>query len=196
MPITSWADGGKFLKNQLPDLFTKRRFNFITIHYFYMIGMSIFVSVVVFGIGDMAYIDALFFASGACTQSGLNTVDINLIHTGQQFMLYLAAMLCNPIVVHSFVVFVRLYWFEKRFKDVVREARALRRTKSIQRSRNNTMQKEDLEQGKQNQSVRGKAIRILRNTGAPTETGMKDEKVVADVENGSAPIFGAFQQGQ
>ena len=190
MPITSWSEGGRFLKNQLPDIFTKRRFNFITIHYFYMIGMSIFVSVVIYGIGGMHYIDALFFASGACTQSGLNTIDVNLIHTGQQVMLYLAAMLCNPIMIHSFVVFVRLYWFEKRFKDVVREARALRRTRSAQKSRNNTIQKEDPEQGRQPKSVRGKAIRILRNTGHATDASMDNEKNVADVKDNSAPSSG------
>lgn len=189
MTITSWSDGGKFLKRQLPDLFTKRRFNFITIHYFYMIGMSIFISVVVYGIGGMRYIDALFFASGACTQSGLNTLDINLIHTGQQFMFYLAAMLCNPIIVNSFVVFARLYWFEKRFKDVVKEARALRRTKS--RSRNNTLQTEDPEQGRPAQkSVRGKVIRILQNTGHPTDASLENEKAFAEAKDESAPSSG------
>lgn len=190
MPITSWSEGGKFLKSQLPDLILKRRFNFITIHYLYMIGMTILTSVIVYGIGGMRYIDALFFASGACTQSGLNTIDINLIHTGQQFMLYMAGMLCNPIVIHGFVVFVRLYWFEKRFKDVVKEARMLRRTKSTQMSKNNTIQKEDPEAGRPAKSVRGMAIQILRNTGHATDTGFDSEKIIADVNDNSASSSG------
>jgi Trk-type K+ transport system membrane component len=190
MPISSWSEAGAFLKNQLPDLLLKRRFNFITIHYFYMIGMTILISVVVFAIGGMRYIDALFFASGACTQSGLNTIDINLIHTGQQFMLYLAAMLCNPIIIHGFVVFVRLYWFEKRFKDVVKEARTLRRTKSSQRSRNNTIQREDLEQARPAKSVRGMAIRILRNTGHATDSSFDNEKNLTDINDNSASSSG------
>jgi hypothetical protein len=33
---------------------------------------------------DIAYIDALFFATGACTQAGLNVIDINLLNTWQQ----------------------------------------------------------------------------------------------------------------
>ena len=176
--------------NQLPDLLTKRTFNFITIHYCYMIIMSIFVSVVAYAIGGMRYIDALFFAAGACTQSGLNTLDVNLMHTGQQFIFYFAAMICNPIVINSFVVFVRLYWFEKRFKDIVTEARSLRRTKSLQRSRNNTMQKEDLEQGKLAKSVRGKAIQILRNTGHATDGSLENEKVISDVKDDSVPSSG------
>lgn len=153
-------------------------------------GMSILISVVVYAIGGMPYIDALFFASGACTQSGLNTIDINLIHTGQQFMLYLAAMLCNPIVIHGFVVFVRLYWFEKRFKDVVKEARKMRRTKSLQRSAKNTLQREDLEQGRPARSVRGMKIQILRNTGHVTDTNFDNEKSVAVVKDNSASSSG------
>ena len=163
MAYESWIDVVNFFKRQIPDLFLKRRLNFITIHYLYMIGMTLLLSVIIYGIGGLSYTNALFFASGACTQSGLNTVDINLLHTGQQATLYTGAMFCNPIVIHSFVVFVRLYWFEKRFKDVVREARALRRTKT--KSRNTTMEKEDPERGSQEPGVRGRGIDILKNTG-------------------------------
>ncbi|KAK5037887.1 low affinity potassium transporter [Exophiala sideris] len=150
-------------RNLVPDLFIKRRFNFITIHYLYLMGMALLLSVIIYVQGGMAYIDALFFASGACTQSGLNTIDVDLITTGQQFMLFLGGMLCNPIVIHSVVVFVRLYWFEKRFKDVVQSSMNLRRTKS--RSRNNTMARDDPEAGTKTLGVNGQAIKILRHTG-------------------------------
>ncbi|KAK5193944.1 low affinity potassium transporter [Exophiala xenobiotica] len=158
--LTIW----EFCKsNIIPDVFIKRRLNFITVHYLYLIGMALLMSVLIFVQGDMEYIDALFFASGACTQSGLNTIDINLIHTGQQAMLYTAAMFCNPIVIHSAVVFARLYWFEKRFKDVVRNTNLLRRSKS--RSRTATYLKEDPEAGRDASGVRGRSIQVLRNTG-------------------------------
>ena len=39
----------------------------------YLISMTIISSVIIYGATNMAYIDALFFASGASTQSGLNT---------------------------------------------------------------------------------------------------------------------------
>ncbi|KIW29242.1 uncharacterized protein PV07_05067 [Cladophialophora immunda] len=148
-------------RNIIPDVFIKRRLNFITIHYLYMMGMTILGSVIIFGIGDIPYIDSLFFASGACTQSGLNTIDVDNIKTGQQFMLFFLAMLCNPIVVNSAVVFVRLYWFEKRFEAVVKTTNALRRTKSRQRTM--TIGKDEPEPGLP--GVAGRAIRILRNTG-------------------------------
>ncbi len=45
----------------------------------------------------------------------MNTVNVNDLNTAQQIMLFLMPMLTNPITINSFVVFLRLYWFEKRF---------------------------------------------------------------------------------
>ena len=47
-------------------------FNFILLHYIYMILMTILGSILVYPAGGLAYIDALFFAAGSATQSGLN----------------------------------------------------------------------------------------------------------------------------
>jgi Cation transport protein len=165
------------LKPYIPDLFTKGRLNFITIHYLYISGMALLASVLIFAIGDIAYIDALFFASGSATQSGLNTVDVNNIHTGQQFFLYILGMLCNPIVINSSVVFVRLYWFEKRFKHVVKEARNLRRSKS--KSRFASKAKDDQDLGREEKGVRGRRIVVLRD-GHTFEGSLEDEKMKAN----------------
>jgi hypothetical protein len=165
------------IKPHIPDLFTKGRFNFITIHYLYISGMALTGSVLIFAIGGMPYIDALFFASGAATQSGLNTIDVNKIHTGQQFLLYFMAMLCNPIIINSSVVFVRLYWFEKRFKHVVKEARALRRSKS--KSRVTSKPRDDPELGRVEKGVRGRSIVVLRD-GHSLEGSLEEEELKAD----------------
>jgi hypothetical protein len=69
MAYESWNDFLAFLKRQVPQVFRTGRFNFITIHYFYITGFTIFTSVVVYGIGGMQYIDSLFFASGASVSS-------------------------------------------------------------------------------------------------------------------------------
>jgi Trk-type K+ transport system membrane component len=164
----------KFFKKYIPDVFIKRKFNFITIHYMYLIGWTVVGSVMLYGIGGMMYIDSLFFASGAATQSGLNTIDLDLISFGQQFILYTITMFCNPIVVHSFVVFIRLYWFEKRFKDIVLNAQLMRKSKS--RSRNNTMNREDSELESPEYSVCGRKIEILRDTGRVIEPPAEDGK--------------------
>lgn len=38
----------------------------------YIVTMAMLGSIVIYGYGNMPYIDALFFASGSATQSGLN----------------------------------------------------------------------------------------------------------------------------
>ncbi len=106
----------------------------------WILGLTILGSVLLFGSGrgQLAYIDALVFAAGANTQAGLNTVDINLLNTFQQLVLFFCSMLANPITINSFVVFLRLYWFEKRFQNVVRESRLRRGTLSKTKSKAKT----------------------------------------------------------
>lgn len=77
--------------------------------------------------GDIRYIDALFLASNAATQGGLNTVDLNALHIYQQITLWCVSIVTNTIFIHSSLVLVRLYWFDKRFHHIVQEANAARR---------------------------------------------------------------------
>ncbi|KAL1889853.1 low affinity potassium transporter [Ceratocystis pirilliformis] len=125
-----------FLKtSSLPT--SKPHFSFITIHYIAIVGFSLLGSVLVYAFGNsnLAYIDALFFSAGSSTQAGLNPVDVNLLNTGQQVILYLIPMVANPIIMHSIVVYLRLYWFEKHFNRLVKEARLRRTTISKSRSK-------------------------------------------------------------
>ncbi|CAG8956359.1 hypothetical protein HYFRA_00003741 [Hymenoscyphus fraxineus] len=149
-------------------------FNFITAHYFWIIGNAIVASICLYPNGNLRYIDALFLASGSATQSGLNTVDINSLNTWQQVVLYLTPMLTNPITVNSFVVFLRLYWFEKRFQHIAKEATKTRRymSKTITKSKGN---EQDID--KEEMGVGGRSIVVLHNTTVPN--GMTDEKASA-----------------
>ncbi|KAM3498918.1 hypothetical protein MY10362_007794 [Beauveria mimosiformis] len=118
----AWAQ----LKAIKPAFVSKNpHFNFITTHYFWIVGATIIGSICIYagGKGHLAYIDALLFASGANTQAGLNPVDVNLLTTFQQVVIYVLVMLSNPITLHGSVVFLRIYWFEKRFQGWVREVR-------------------------------------------------------------------------
>jgi len=126
---------------------------------FWIIFLALSGSVIVYGSGrgNVAYIDALFFASGASTQAGLNTVDFNLLNTFQQIVCYLIPMLANPITINSFVVFLRLYWFEKRFQGIVSEARSRRGTLSKSKTRP-TPDVADAERG-----VNGRSITVMHN---------------------------------
>ncbi|KAI0200734.1 cation transport protein-domain-containing protein [Astrocystis sublimbata] len=145
-------------------------FNFITLHYFWIIGWTIIGSVLMYatGHGQLAYIDALAFAAGANTQAGLNTIDVNLLNTFQQLVMYFCSLLSNPIAINSSVVFLRLYWFEKRFQHIVREARSRRVT--ISKSRSKTQPEvENAERG-----LNGRTINVLRETGNATASGSED----------------------
>ncbi|KAK4123600.1 potassium transport protein TRK1/TRK2 [Parathielavia appendiculata] len=134
-------------------------FNFISAHYFYIVGLAILGSVLVYGAGkgNLDYIDALFFASGASTQAGLNPIDINQLNTFQQIILYLWPLMTNPITIHSFVVFLRLYWFEKRFRHIVHQARQMRGTISKTKTRAR-LDNADAETG-----VNGRKITVMLN---------------------------------
>ncbi|TVY73384.1 Low-affinity potassium transport protein [Lachnellula suecica] len=136
-------------------------FNFITLHYFWIIGMVILGSICIYPNGGIRYIDALFLASGAATQSGLNTVDINRLNTWQQLVLYFVPMVTNPITINSFLVFLRLWWFEKRFQNIVREAKKGRRSisKTLSKAKTNERDIGDEEKG-----VNGRNIVVMHDT--------------------------------
>ncbi|KAI8625275.1 cation transport protein-domain-containing protein [Xylariaceae sp. FL1651] len=159
-------------------------FSFITIHYFWIIGWTIVGSVLLYAPahGQLAYIDALAFAAGANTQAGLNTVDVNLLSTFQQLVIYFCSLLSNPITIHSSVVFFRLYWFEKRFQHVVREARSKRTTISKSRAKSQ-LDAADIEKG-----VNGRNINVVHNTGKPAR--MTNDGILLDeypMTEGSKP---------
>lgn len=90
--------------------------------------------------------------------------------------------MCTPIFINTFVVFVRLYWFERRFQKIVKEARAGGRS----RSRTKTEGKEEgpdaamLEKG-----VRGRNIVVLHNDTGQTIGNGDLEKLTIDHAAGS-----------
>ncbi|KAL4747355.1 hypothetical protein BDW72DRAFT_183017 [Aspergillus terricola var. indicus] len=143
--------------------------NFILIHYIYIISISLVTSIIIYPGNDLAYIDALFFSAGAATQSGLNTVDFNLLQTYQQVILYFVSMLTTPIFINTALVFIRLYWFEKRFQHVVRDARALRTTRS--RLRTISEDKNSQSHGREEAGINGRPIVVLRNEAANPPQG-------------------------
>ncbi|KAH0258007.1 potassium transport protein TRK1/TRK2, partial [Aureobasidium melanogenum] len=157
----------EWVKNRLPNPFKrgKPHFNFITTHYMYMLGLTIIGSIMIYPAGVTPYIDALFFAAGAATQSGLNTIDVNKLHTYQQIVLYFLACFANPIFINTCVVFIRLYWFEQRFDHIVKEARNQRRTRT--RSRTVSESRADPDPGRVEMGVNGRKITVLHHTTKP-----------------------------
>lgn len=117
--------------------------SFISMHYVYIVLWAIVASIIIYPGGEVSYIDALFFGTAAATQSGLNTVDLNRMKTYQQIVIWTVAMVTNPIFVHTAVVFVRIYWFEKRFQYLVQSARTIRRSGTTVASGSDEEQQQD-----------------------------------------------------
>ncbi|KAK0646404.1 cation transport protein-domain-containing protein [Cercophora newfieldiana] len=174
-----------------PSFLSKNpHFNFISVHYFWIIFLSLLGSVIIYSSGrqNVDYIDALFFSSGASTQAGLNTIDFNRLNTFQQVVCYIIPMMANPITINSFVVFLRLYWFEKRFQNLVSEARAKRGTMS----KSKTRPKDDIVDAER--GVNGRSITVMHN-GQPsrmTNDGiLLNSNAKYEQDSGSSAMSGA-----
>ncbi|KAH7172068.1 cation transport protein-domain-containing protein [Fusarium sp. MPI-SDFR-AT-0072] len=146
-----------------PFMSKKPHFNFISVHYTWIIGATLLASVIIYGAGRgrTSYVDSLMFASGANTQAGLNPIDVNLLNTFQQIVVYLFTITSNPITLHTSVVFLRLYWFEKRFQGWVTDARQRRATLSKAKTRSRSEARE-AEEG-----VNGRHITVVPYQGRP-----------------------------
>jgi Trk-type K+ transport system membrane component len=93
------------------------------------------------------------------------SVDINLLKLYQQITLIFIACLCNPITINTFVVFVRLNWFEKRFRHIITESRILRQNK-IQ-SRTKSMDPQNMDSEKAMHGVYGRKINVMHQNEPP-----------------------------
>ncbi|KAK9235919.1 cation transport protein-domain-containing protein [Lipomyces kononenkoae] len=136
--------------------FVKPRF--LLFHLIFIIALTIIGSIMLYPGGHIAYIDALFMATGAATQAGLNTVNLNDMTVWQQVVLYIVPVFTNPISINTFLVFLRLYWFEKEFKDIAQKSwldHRLRKAKSSGR--------DGLGLDLESNGVRGKQITILHS---------------------------------
>ena len=72
------------------------------------------------------------------------------------------AMVATPVFINTFVVFVRLYWFEQRFQHVVREAHSMRQIRA--QSRTKTEARQDTQDpGLSERGVDGRNIVVLHN---------------------------------
>ncbi|KAK7571326.1 hypothetical protein V3481_018543 [Fusarium oxysporum f. sp. vasinfectum] len=63
--------------------------NFFTLHYVYILAAGLVAFTVIAPYGNIDAIDALFFGISACTESGLNPVDVKDLKTYQQLVLYI-----------------------------------------------------------------------------------------------------------
>ncbi|WBW74583.1 plasma membrane potassium ion transmembrane transporter Trk2 [Schizosaccharomyces osmophilus] len=108
----------KFLK--FCKVYVSRRFQFLEYHYAFILGMTILNSIILYGSGHLHYIDALFLASGAVTQSGIPTVKITDISIYQQLTLLIFSVLSTPVAVNLGLTVIKLYYYNRRYDKVLR----------------------------------------------------------------------------
>ncbi|KAL4798730.1 cation transporter [Aspergillus venezuelensis] len=96
--------------------------NFILLHYAYIIALGLFGIVVFLPYGNVSAIDSYFFGVSSSSESGLNPVDVKDLKTYQQLFLYFVPLVSNFGFIGIIVVVVRLYWFEKRLRELAPSA--------------------------------------------------------------------------
>ena len=90
------------------------------------------------------------------------------------------AMIANPIFINTFVVFIRLYWFERRFQHVVREVRSGTRFRS--RSKSEALGGGEEEKGRR--GVNGRNIILLEDGRKLSKGDVFSESTKADPNAG------------
>lgn len=84
----------------------------------YIIGCSLIAFLILGCFGNLPAIDAFFFAVSGSTESGLNTVDVKDLKLAQQLVIYFFPILTNLATVNILVVVIRIWYFEKRFREI------------------------------------------------------------------------------
>ena len=84
----------------------------------YIVFFALLGFVLIAPYGNMKAIDALFFGASGCTESGLNTIDVKDLKIYQQMVIYFIPIVTNLGFINILVVVVRLYWFDKKLKQV------------------------------------------------------------------------------
>ncbi|PNS17339.1 hypothetical protein CAC42_7022 [Sphaceloma murrayae] len=124
MPRARFNKLARKLKDRLPPV------NFITIHYTYFICTCLLSAVILWVSSTTTpriyFIDALFLATSAMTLAGLNTINLSVLNTFQQFLLFFLIMIGSSILVSAAVVLFRRRAFENKFQDIVKAEKARR----------------------------------------------------------------------
>jgi Trk-type K+ transport system membrane component len=108
-------------------------------------------------------------------------VDVNLTPLHVQVWMLIATCMCTPIFINTFVVFIRLYWFEKRFQNVVIESRSARHTRTMSRRRSSMKAEDDRDLNGEERGVGDRQIRVMRSGSGQADGGkIEDEHAFSD----------------
>jgi hypothetical protein len=115
--IPRWKRLRQALRSQVPEL------NFITLHYIYFITTCLLSAIIFWGAStparSVSFTDSLFLTVSAMTLAGLNTINLSILNTFQQFMLFVLIILGSTIFVSASIVHIRRTAFERRFRSEI-----------------------------------------------------------------------------
>ena len=102
----------------------------------------------------------------------------------------LIACVCTPIFINTFVVFIRLYWFEKRFQSVVLEARSMRatRTRTLSKRKSEMKAEQERSMGDEERGVGNRRIKIMRSASGHAAGGVIEDEHTFQETNGNAGV--------
>jgi len=112
---------GRLVTPYLPEL------NWLAVHWAYFILTCLFSAVLLWATAtpfrSLGFTDALFLATSAMTEAGLNTVNLLTLNTFQQAVLFVLIIMGSAIFVSASIIFARVKAFEREFSVVIQRLR-------------------------------------------------------------------------
>ncbi|KAF7362270.1 Potassium transport protein [Mycena venus] len=105
----------------------RKHLNFYRVHILFFTFTPLIFSAIFYasnGQYHVSYIDALFNSVSAMTVCGLATVDLSSLTPWQQVILFAQMCLGSPVVVSWVMVYLRKYYFAKKFDHIIEAAKA------------------------------------------------------------------------
>ena len=133
--------------------FYDTKIHFLQLHYFYIFVLS-FISSAIFYFQPSThwnYIDALFMATSATTNTGLNTVNMSELTRWHLIVMFLSSVFGSHITISMIILFVRKHYFSKRFEDIL----IYNKTQRLREANRRKFEKNVLDIEKQQQKVNG-----------------------------------------
>ncbi|KAJ7503005.1 cation transport protein-domain-containing protein [Mycena galericulata] len=105
----------------------RKHLNFYRVHILFFTFTPLIFSGIFYasnGQYHISYIDALYNCVSAMTVCGLATVDLSSLTGWQQVILFIQMCLGSPVVVSWVMVYLRKYYFAKKFEHIIEAAKA------------------------------------------------------------------------
>lgn len=97
------------------------KIHFLQLHYLYILAVM-FIGSLAFYVQpgtNWSYVDALFMATTAVSNCGINTITMSDLTTWHVVVIYLLSSAGSHIVISVIILYIRRHYFSKRFEDVL-----------------------------------------------------------------------------